>query len=291
MKHQDLIYRPNGKKRLPDFASKPADLLDEQQAREKLREESAALAKYQDILMAHESKGLLIIFQAMDGAGKDAAIKNVMSSLDPQGCEMKLFKEQTKKEQKHDFLWTAAQNLPARGQIGIFNRSYYEHVIADRLHPEKLENQNLPKALTGKNIWQNRCRHINNFEQYLLDESIHVLKFFLNISREAQRDKLLERIERPDKKWKFSASDLEDRDRWDDFMKIYDEVFRRTSTEISPWYIIPDDDRWTARALVAAIIREKLRSLHAGYPKLNEAQEKELAKAKKRLEKQAGAKN
>jgi PPK2 family polyphosphate:nucleotide phosphotransferase len=286
MKHENFIYKPAGKSRLkdhdPDFT---ADVESEAEAQEKLRATAEEMAKYQDYLMAHETNGLIVIFQAMDGAGKDAAIKNVMSSLDPQGCEMKMFKAQTKKEMKHDYLWLAAQNVPARGQIGIFNRSYYEHVLADRIHPEKLEQQNLPK--TGRDIWQKRFRHINNFEEYLFDEGIHVLKFFLNISKEQQRRKLLERIERPEKKWKFTSDDLADRELWDDYMKIYEDVFRHTSTKIAPWYIVPGNDRWFARALTAAIILEKLKSLHKSYPKLSEEQEKELSKAKKRLEKEA----
>jgi PPK2 family polyphosphate:nucleotide phosphotransferase len=234
--------------------------------------------------MAHETNGLLVIFQAMDGAGKDAMIKNVMSRLDPQGCEMKMFKAPTEKEVKHDYLWRAAQSVPARGQIGIFNRSYYEHVIAERIHPEKLEQYNFPKSVIGKDIWKKRYRHINNFEEYLLDNGIHVLKFFLNLSKETQREKLLERIERPEKKWKFSIDDVEDREHWDEYMKIYEEVFDHTSTKIAAWHIIPNNHRWFARAAVAGIIAEKLKSLHQKYPTLSGEQQQEIEKAKEMLE-------
>ena len=274
--------------RLADFDPNfTADFNDEQQARVSMEKDTADIADYQDMLMAHETNGLLIIFQAMDGGGKDATIKNVMSNLDPQGCEMKMFKAPSEKEVKHDYLWRAAQSVPARGQIGIFNRSYYEHVIVERIHPEKLAKQNLPESATGKDIWKKRFRHINNFEEYLLDNGIHTLKFFLNFSKEEQRKKLLERMERPEKKWKFALEDLEDRQHWDKYMKVYEEAFNQTSTKTAPWYIIPDNHRWFARACVASIILEKLKSLHSKYPDTNEKQKKEMAKAQSQLEKES----
>jgi PPK2 family polyphosphate:nucleotide phosphotransferase len=288
MNYKQLIYKPGKSTKLKDFDANLAADFDDNQAQVTLQEKTGLIAKHQDVLMAHETKGLLVIFQAMDGAGKDAMIKNVMSCLDPQGCEMKMFKAPTEKELKHDFLWRAAQSVPARGQIGIFNRSYYEHVIAERVHPEKLEKYNLPKEVTrDKDIWKKRYRHINNFEEYLLDNGIHTLKFFLNLSKEQQREKLLERIERTEKKWKFSADDLEDRKLWDEYFKIYEDVFDHTSTEIAPWHIVPNNNRWFARATVAGIIADKLKSLHKGYPSLNDEQEKEIERARKSLEKEA----
>jgi PPK2 family polyphosphate:nucleotide phosphotransferase len=242
------------------------------------------LAKYQDILMAHETRALLLVFQGMDGAGKDAAIKYVMSSADPQGCRVQMFKVPSKEERKHDYLQTAAKAIPARGQIGIFNRSYYEHVIADRVHPEKLDEQNLPAHAKGKDIWKRRYGHINDFERYLTDEGITVLKFYLNISKETQREKLLERIARTDKKWKFSMTDVEDRKFWDKYMKIYAEVFENTGTEVSQWHIIPANHRWFARAAVASIIVDKLKSMHARYPVSSKEQKQELSKAEKILQ-------
>jgi PPK2 family polyphosphate:nucleotide phosphotransferase len=284
--YKQFIYNAEKKTRLKDFDTNfTADFTDEQQAQASMQKDAAEIAKYQDILMAHEKHGLLVIFQAMDGAGKDATIKNVMSNLDPQGCEIKMFKAPTDKEVKHDFLRRAAEAVPARGQIGIFNRSYYEHVIVERIHPEKLARQNLPESATKKDIWMKRFRHINNFEEYLLDNGIHVLKFFLHLSKEAQREKLLERIERPEKKWKFSAEDLEDRKHWNKYMKVYEEAFKETSTKTAAWYIIPDNHRWFARAAVASIVLEKLKSLHSDYPKVSEKQKKQMAQAKAALQK------
>ena len=290
--HNQFIYNADKKARLADFDPDfTADFADEQQARASMEKDAAGIAKYQDILMAHETHGLLIIFQAMDGAGKDATIKNVMSNLDPQGCELKMFKAPSEKEIKHDYLWRAAQSVPARGQIGIFNRSYYEHVIVERIHPEKLARQNLPESATGKDIWKKRFRHINNFEEYLLDNGIHTLKFFLHLSKQEQCKKLLERIKRPEKKWKFALEDLEDRKHWDKYMKVYEEAFNETGTKIAPWFIIPDNHRWFARAAIASIILEKLKSFHSKYPDPSEKQKKEMAKAQALLQKESVPKN
>jgi PPK2 family polyphosphate:nucleotide phosphotransferase len=288
VKLNQFIYDSGRKKRLKDHDPNfTADFADEQQAREAVQKTAVEMAKYQDMLMAHETKGLLIIFQAMDGAGKDATIKHVMSSLDPQGCELKMFKSPSEKELRHDYLWRAAQSIPARGQIGIFNRSYYEQVITERIHPEKLKEQKLPADVSGKDIWKRRFRHINNFEEYLFDNGIHVLKFFLYLSKEEQRRKLLERIERPEKKWKFSMDDIEERKHWDEYMKAYEEAFRQTSTKTAPWYIIPDNQRWFARATVASIILEKLKSLHSKYPAAGEEEKKQMTKAVSMLRKSA----
>jgi PPK2 family polyphosphate:nucleotide phosphotransferase len=289
MNHEQFIYNPEKKMRLKDYDPNfTADFGDEKEAHTSMQRDATDMVKHQDMLMAHETQGLLVIFQGMDGAGKDAAIKNVMSTLDPQGCELKMFKQQTEREVKHDYLQRAACSVPARGQIGIFNRSYYEHVLVERIHPENLERQNLPKNSTGKDIWKKRYRHINNFEEYLLDEGIHVLKFFLNISKDEQREKLLERTTRTDKKWKFAIDDIEDREHWDKYMKVYEEAFNHTGTKIAPWYIIPDNHRWFARATIASIILAKLKSLHSRYPAPSEEQEKEIKKAQKILEKEAG---
>lgn len=286
MNHRQFIYNAGKRMRLADFDPNfTADFETEAQARGNVEKDALEIADYQDILMAHEANGLLIIFQAMDGAGKDAAIKSVMSNLDPQGCELKMFKAQTEPEVKHDYLQRAACSVPARGQIGIFNRSYYEHVIVERVHPEKLARQNLPAESTGNDIWTKRFRHINNFEEYLFDEGIHTLKFFLNLSKEEQRKKLLERMARPAKQWKFSIEDIADRRHWNKYMRVYEEAFERTGTKTAPWYIIPDNNRWFARAAVASIILEKLKSLHSKYPDASEKQKKEMAKAKRSLEK------
>ena len=289
MDHEQFVYRTGGGSSLSRFdPGFTGEFADEGQAQESLREDAENLARLQDILMAHGDYGLLVLFQAMDGAGKDATIKHVMSSVDPQGCEVKMFKRATPKESKHDYLWRAAQAVPARGQIGIFNRSYYEHVVGERLHPENLEEQQLPEEARGEDIWEKRHRQINNFEQYLVENGIHVLKFYLNLSREEQRRRLLERIERPEKKWKFSSNDINERARWDEYMKVYEETLERTSTEWAPWHVIPADNRWFARAAVASVVVAKLASFHTDYPQLTKEQEKELKDARKKLEGEKG---
>jgi PPK2 family polyphosphate:nucleotide phosphotransferase len=256
----------------------------EADAQESIEKNAADLAKYQDILMAHETYGLLVIFQGMDSAGKDSIVKHVMSNLDPQGCETKMFKSPSEKELRHDYLWRVVKALPARGQIGIFNRSYYEHVTADRIHPEKLAGWTLPEESKGKGMWQRMYKEINNFEQYLVDNGIHILKFFFNMSKEKQRRNLLKRLELPEKKWKFSMDDIEDRRHWDKYMKYYEEAISHTSTRNAPWYIIPDDHRWFAKATAASIIVEKLKSFHSQYPRMDEKQKQEIEKAQKILE-------
>jgi len=290
MDNAEFVYRPGEGRTLRDFDPKlTGDFADEDQARQKMSEDAASLARHQDILMAHGTYGLLVLFQGVDAAGKDATIKHVMSSADPQGCEVKMFKEETEKEVKHDYLWRAARAVPARGQIGIFNRSYYENVLAERVHPEKLERQRLPREAAGEGLWRKRFRQINNFEQYLVENGIHVLKFYLNISHAEQRRRLLERLKRTDKRWKFSASDVEERGLWDEYMSAYQEALDETSTEWAPWHIIPADSRWFARASVASVIVSKLKSLHTDYPELSEEQEREMDEARKTLEGEQGA--
>ncbi|HYO63818.1 MAG TPA: PPK2 family polyphosphate kinase [Pyrinomonadaceae bacterium] len=281
----DFLYRPG--RGLADFDPKfTGGLTDEGEARASVSADAEGLAKFQDILMAHSTHGLLVIFQGMDGAGKDATIKHVMSSVDPQGCEVKMFKQMSEKEARHDFLWRAVLALPARGQIGIFNRSYYEQVLGERVHPEQLEKQQLPDEAKGDAIWAKRFQQINAFELHLVENGIHVLKFYLNLSKDEQRERLLERIARPEKRWKFSKSDIEERGRWDEYMKAYEEAFEQTSTDAAPWHIIPDDSRWFARAAVAHVILDKLKSLHADYPRPDEKQQKELDDAREALEKE-----
>ncbi|HLM55161.1 MAG TPA: PPK2 family polyphosphate kinase [Pyrinomonadaceae bacterium] len=280
-----FIYRPDEGSALADFDPKfTGGFPDEDEARAWMEGAAGEIAKYQDIMMAHGDYGLVVLFQAVDGAGKDATIKHVMSAADPQGCEVKMFKEVTEKEVRHDYLWRAVLALPARGQIGIFNRSYYEHVLAERVHPEKLERQRLPEEALGDGLWERRFRQINDFERYLVENGIHVLKFFLHLSREEQRERLLQRIDRPEKRWKFSSSDIKERAFWDEYMRAYEEAFARTSTQTAPWYIIPDDSRWFARAAVASVIASKLKSFHADYPSPSREEEREMEGARKALE-------
>jgi len=290
LNHGQFIWKPGRRMRLDDFdPGFTGGFGGERDAAESMERDCAELAKYQDLLMAHETYGVLVLFQAMDGAGKDSTIKHVMSTLDPQGCEVKMFKKMTEKEVRHDYLWRASGALPARGQIGIFNRSYYEHLLADRLDPEHLDEQRLPEELKKPSVWARRYRHVNNFEQYLVENGILVLKFFLHLSFAEQRERLLERTTLPEKKWKFSTSDIENRGRWGEHMKLYEEVFNRTSTRRAPWHIIPADHRWFTRAAVASVVAAKLKSLHKRYPVPDAAQRKEMEKARRLLEKERGA--
>ncbi|HEX8353299.1 MAG TPA: PPK2 family polyphosphate kinase [Pyrinomonadaceae bacterium] len=283
METAQFVYKPGAG--LAHFDPKFAgDFAGEEEARARLSEGAEGIAKYQSILMAHGTHGLLVILQGMDAAGKDATIKHVMSRADPQGCEVKMFKEMTEKEVRHDYLWRAVRSMPARGQIGIFNRSYYEHVMAEKVHPEKLERQKLPEGAAGEGLWATRYRQINDFERYLVENGIHVLKFYLNLSRDEQRERLLERLSRPDKRWKFSGSDVEERRLWDEHMKAFEEAFEQTSTEWAPWHIIPADNRWFARAAVASAIVSKLKSFHSEYPRQSDEKERELEAARGALE-------
>lgn len=242
------------------------------------------LAKYQDILYAQNTYSLLIIFQAMDAAGKDSTIKHVMSGVNPQGCQVFSFKAPSEEELDHDYLWRSMRALPERGRIGIFNRSYYEELLIVRVHPEILKKQQLPSFPKGDQIWKQRFEEINNFEKYLVNNGVIILKFFLNVSKSVQRKRFLERIESPEKNWKFSASDLQERRFWDDYMNAYEEVFNHTSTEFAPWYIVPADRKWFTRLIVADIICQKLQELNLQYPKISEEYKRKLSDAKKALE-------
>jgi PPK2 family polyphosphate:nucleotide phosphotransferase len=242
------------------------------------------LAYYQDVLYAQNTYALLIIFQAMDAAGKDGVIKHVMSGINPQGCQVYSFKAPSAEELDHDYLWRSFKALPERGRIGIFNRSYYEETLVVRVHPEILANQQLPDEARTDQIWQQRFEEINNFERYLFNNGIIVLKFFLNVSKAEQKRRFLARINKPEKNWKFSASDVKERRFWDDYMHAYEDVFTHTSTEWAPWHIIPADHKWFTRFAVAYFIHEKLRSLNLAYPTVSEARRQELLKVKELLE-------
>lgn len=261
------------------------DYESKQEAVADLEKNIERLAKLQDVLYAQNHHALLIIFQALDAAGKDGLIKHVMKGLNPQGSQVFSFKAPSAEELDHDFLWRASKCLPERGRIGIFNRSYYEEVLVVRVHPQILQNQPLPsKIKADEKIWEKRFEDIKNFEKYLSRNGIHVLKFFLNVSKAEQKKRFLERIETPEKNWKFSANDVKERAFWDDYQRVYTEAMQATSTEASPWYVIPADYKWFTRVTVSEIICRKLESLNLEYPKLTEAQMLELAEAKKLLE-------
>ncbi|MDY0884911.1 polyphosphate kinase 2 family protein [Dongia soli] len=256
---------------------------DRQRAKDALALGTQALAELQDKLYAQNQWGLLLIFQAMDAAGKDGAIKHVMSGVNPQGCQVFSFKSPSSEELDHDFMWRCAHNLPERGRIGIFNRSYYEEVLAVRVHPDYLRRQNLPPSLVTKDIWQERFEDIGNFERYLTRNGFKVIKFYLNVSRDEQKKRFLERLENPEKNWKFSAADASERSYWKDYAKAYEEMIEATASKHAPWYVVPADNKWFTRVVVAAAIIDALDSLDLDYPKVSEAQKKELAAARTTL--------
>lgn len=274
--------RVNLKKHKTDFT---ANYKSKKDAVKDLEKNIVRLSKLQDVLYAQNVHSLLIVIQALDAAGKDSLVKHVMSGVNPQGCQVFAFKAPSPEEKDHDYLWRCQKVVPERGRIGIFNRSHYEEVLVVRVHPEILAGQQLPdKIKADKSIWKKRYEDIRNWEDYLADNGVHVLKFFLHVSKEAQKQRFLERIELPEKNWKFSAFDLKERALWDKYMQAYEDAISATSTRKSPWYIIPADKKWFTRVAVSEIICRKLESLKMSYPKLTPEQTAELAECKKALE-------
>ena len=254
------------------------------QYRKMLDEQIDQMRDLQSLLYAHDSYALLVIFQAMDAAGKDSAIKHVMSGVNPQGCQVYSFKHPSAEELDHDFLWRTTRYLPQRGRIGIFNRSYYEEVLIVRVHPDILRAESLPaELLNEKAIWEERFRSINDLESHLNRCGTRVLKFFLHISKEEQRQRFLARLEEPDKNWKFNLGDLAERELWDKYMKAYEECLRATSTKEAPWFVVPADDKKNARLLIAETIVEALKKLKMSYPEPSQAHRKELQAIRKIL--------
>ena len=245
----------------------------------------AKLAELQDMLYAQDRWGLLLIFQAMDAAGKDGAIKHVMSGVNPQGCEVHSFKAPSPEELAHGYLWRASQRLPQRGRIGIFNRSHYEELLIVRVHPEILKNEKLPPELVTKNIWDERFKDICAWERYLGRNGLVIRKFFLNVSKKEQKKRFLARLQEPEKNWKFSPADVHERQSWDDYMKAYEDMIRNTSTPEAPWYVIPADNKWFTRLAIASAIVDTLEGLDLAYPQVDAAKRKELDAAKVLLEK------
>ena len=271
--------------RLKDFD--PADTaglqMDKGEARELLQRGTSWLAEEQQMLYAQDRWSLLLVFQAMDAAGKDSTIKHVMSGVNPQGCQVSSFKQPSSEDLEHDFMWRYVRHLPERGRIGIFNRSYYEEVLVVRVHPELLERQKLPPGCVPKDIWDDRCRDIRNFERYLTRNGVVIRKFFLHVSRHEQKRRFLERIDEPEKNWKFSANDVRERAYWKGYMAAYEDAIRATASEHAPWYVVPADNKWYTRAVVAAAIVETLGSLGLRYPTVDKAKRRELAAAKRDL--------
>lgn len=252
-------------------------------AEETLRERVARTAELQDKLYAQDEWALLLIFQAMDAAGKDGAIKHVMSGVNPQGCEVSAFKTPSFQELQHDFLWRTTLRLPERGHIGIFNRSYYEEVLVVRVHPEALKNEKIPPSLVDKNIWDERFEDIRCFERHMARSGTVIRKFFLHLSKKEQKKRFLERLEEPEKNWKFSASDVRERKFWDDYQDAYEDMIRNTATKNAPWYVVPADNKWFTRLVVSTVIVDTLESLKLEYPKVDSAKRKELQAAKQCL--------
>ena len=272
----------NGRKfRLADV--RPDDtrgLKSKEDSRKDLEKGVERLADLQEKLYAQDQWGVLLIFQAMDAAGKDGAIAHVMSGVNPQGCQVYSFKAPSAEEIDHDFLWRTTRCLPERGRIGIFNRSYYEEMLVVRVHPEILAKQRLPKRLVTKRIWKERFEDVAAFEQYLARNGYAIVKFFLHVSKKEQKARFLERLDRPEKNWKFSLADATERDYWDDYMAAYEDMIRRTAAPHAPWYVVPADNKWFTRLVVARAIEETLVGLELKFPVLDAAKKAELAKAK-----------
>jgi PPK2 family polyphosphate:nucleotide phosphotransferase len=263
------------------------DYSDKDEAKKDLEENVERLRKLQDVLYAQDEQSLLIIFQAMDAAGKDGAIEHVMSGVNPQGVSVVSFKQPSDEELSHDFLWRCAKNAPERGRIGIFNRSHYEEVLVVRVHPQILQSQHLPSEIkSDKKVWKHRFEQIRNFETHLAGNGTHILKFFLNVSKKEQKQRFLDRIAEKEKNWKFSMGDVKERAHWDDYMKAYTEAIEGTSTDAAPWYVIPADKKWFTRLAVSEVIVQKLESMKLSYPVVTAEHEAELAEAKEQLEKE-----
>jgi PPK2 family polyphosphate:nucleotide phosphotransferase len=254
--------------------------LDKGEAAELLQRGITWLAEEQDMLYAQNRWSLLLVFQALDAAGKDGTIKHVMSGVNPQGCQVFSFKQPSSEELDHDFMWRCVRNLPERGRIGIFNRSYYEEVLVARVHPEILERQKLPPVVVGKEIWDQRLADIAHFEAYAARQGIKVLKFFLHVSRNEQKKRFLERLDEPEKNWKFSASDVQERKFWSDYMHAFEEAIRATASKHAPWFVVPADNKWFTRLVVAAAIVDAMENLNLAYPKVDAAKRKQLAAAR-----------
>jgi len=272
--------------KLKDYDSKPSLDLgaeDKPLIKQTLQLGVDALAAMQDILYAQDRWSLLVIFQAMDAAGKDGAIKHVMSGVNPQGCQVSSFKAPSPEDLDHDFLWRCQKHLPERGRIGIFNRSYYEEVLVVRVHENILKSQKLPDELVTKDIWEKRFKDIRNFEKYLTRNGTLIIKIFLNVSKDEQKKRFIERVDDPDKNWKFSAADARERGYWKDYMTAYEEMIQNTSTEDAPWYVIPADNKSYARIAVASAIIEALDEMNLEYPKVSEEKIAELQEIKKQL--------
>ena len=258
--------------------------IDAREAKAGLKKGVERLSELQEMLYAQDRWAVLVIFQAMDAAGKDSAIKHVMSGVNPQGCEVHSFKQPNAEELDHDFMWRCLSRLPQRGRIGIFNRSYYEETLVVRVHPEALAAEQLPDELVGKKMWEHRFEDINAIERYLTRNGVVICKFFLHLSKGEQKKRFIDRLDEPDKNWKFSPSDVSERQHWKDYMHAYEAMIQATATEHAPWHVVPADHKWFTRLVVSAAIVEKLESLGLAYPKVGPDMQKKLKAARQALE-------
>ncbi|MBK7104587.1 MAG: polyphosphate kinase 2 family protein [Ignavibacteriae bacterium] len=285
MKISDFKVKEAKKLKLKDFSPNfTGELKSKKETEKKLKKNIEIIAELQDKFYAHNEYSLLLIFQAMDAAGKDSAIKHVMSGLNPQGTQVFSFKQPSTEEIDHDYLWRTTKSLPERGRIGIFNRSYYEEVLVVKVH-DLVKTQKIPQEFLTKNIWKDRYEQIRNFEKHLSQNGTVVLKFFLNVSKDEQKKRFLERLEKPSKNWKFSSADLKERELWDEYQKCYEDAISETNTKYAPWHIIPADNKWFTRFAISEIIIDKLKKLKIEYPKLDEEQLSNLELYKAELNK------
>jgi PPK2 family polyphosphate:nucleotide phosphotransferase len=277
----------NGKRfRLRDFDPSDSGKLDREDksaALEALKVGIEALSELQERLYAQDRWAVLLVFQAIDAAGKDGAIRHVMSGVNPQGCQVYSFKKPSEEELDHDYLWRCLKALPERGRIGIFNRSYYEELIVVRVHPEFLDGQKVPRELIRKGIWKSRAADIRNVEAYLANNGVVIRKFFLHVSKKEQKKRFLQRLDQPEKNWKFSLGDMRERRFWNDYQAAYEDAIRRTATEHAPWYVVPADRKWFTRIVVAAAVIDTLASLDLQYPPTTPSRKRELARARREL--------
>lgn len=282
---KDLLAKPGKKHLVSDFDSSFTGDLSKQDAKEQLAKDIEKLSKLQSMLYAQDRYSILIIFQAMDAAGKDGTIKHVMSGINPQGCQVYSFKQPSAEELDHDYLWRINRSLPERGRIGIFNRSHYEDVLIAKVHPEIILPNKLPGVETVNDIdpdfWKRRYRQINDFERYLTENGTIVLKFFLNVSKAEQKNRFMERLDDASKNWKFSSADIKERQFWEDYMNAYADVLTETSTDLAPWYVIPADNKWFMRYAVGRIICDRMQQLDLHYPKLSKEGLERLEECKK----------
>ncbi|MEP7213887.1 MAG: polyphosphate kinase 2 family protein [Acidobacteriota bacterium] len=286
MKTDNFLIAEGAKVKLKDHPTDfTGDYTDKDKAEKDLEKNVKRIGELQDIMYAQDVYSLLIVFQAMDAAGKDSTIEHVMTGINPQGCSVVSFKQPSIEELDHDFLWRCAKALPERGKIGIFNRSHYEEVLVVRVHPAILESQHLPENVKkDTNIWSTRFKQIRRFEDNLAESGTHILKFFLNVSRDEQKKRFLARIDEPEKNWKFSSGDVKERALWDDYMNAYADAIEGTSTGNAPWYIIPADKKWFMRLAASQIIVDKMESMNLKYPTVSDAEKLDLAEARRLLE-------